>query len=56
MSAVCCVCELPLDEPALAAGDLHVECAMQRVAEDAVIALAGAVVLVLAPLVIVWAG
>ena len=56
MSATCAACELPIDGPAFADADLHVECAMARVTQDAVVTLAGAIALVLAPLVIVWAG
>jgi len=56
MSATCAVCELPVDGPAFADADLHVECAMARVTEDAAVALAGAIGLVLVPLIIVWAG
>jgi hypothetical protein len=55
--ATCAACELAIDGPALGEGDgaLHVECAIDRVAQDAVLAVGGAILLVLAPLVMIWA-
>jgi hypothetical protein len=58
VTARCAACELAIDGAVLGEGDgaLHVECAIDRAAQDAVVVLGGAILLVLAPLVMVWAG
>jgi hypothetical protein len=60
LAPTCAVCDLPIDGPVLGdplgAGDYHPACAADRLAHDAVAALVAALVLVLAPVAVVWAG
>ena len=51
---VCAICDGVLEGSRL--GDVHPACLADRVPEDAVAALIAAGLLVLAPLIIVWAG
>jgi hypothetical protein len=56
---VCGLCDRPVEGPRLAdsatGGAVHAECVARRLPQDAVVALLGALVLVLAPPVVVWA-
>jgi hypothetical protein len=51
---VCPVCERPLDGSA--DGAVHAECLARRLPQDALVAAVAALVLVLAPPVVIWAG
>ena len=55
----CALCDRPLKGPAvddpLTGGALHVACAADRASQEAVVALARALALVLLPVVVVWA-
>ena len=55
----CALCDLPIEGEAvgdpLTGGSLHVRCAGERLSQEAVVALAQALALVLVPFVAVWA-
>jgi hypothetical protein len=57
---LCAHCHCPLDGSALAdpAGGLalHPACAVSRLPQDALVAAGGALLLTLAPVVLLWAG
>ena len=55
----CTLCDLPIEGEAvgdpLTGGSLHVQCAAERLSQEAVVALAHVLVLVGVPFVAVWA-
>jgi hypothetical protein len=60
-AAPCCaICDRLIAGPRLrdpaTGGALHAECVARRAPQDAVVALVAAIVLALAPPVVVWAG
>jgi hypothetical protein len=49
----CPICGGPVEGPRL--GDCHPACVAERVPEDALVALVAASLLLLAPLIVIWA-
>jgi hypothetical protein len=57
---LCALCERPVDGPPLAdpatGGVFHAACLARRIPEDACVAALAALILVLAPPIVIWAG